>query len=41
MTVYQKCLYCDQTFEIGPRDYRPMKRHVAVTHPAVGGGEYL
>lgn len=31
-TVYQRCPFCDRVFEIGPADYRPMKRHIRIKH---------
>lgn len=32
MTIHQKCPYCDRLFEIGPKDYRPLRRHIAFIH---------
>jgi hypothetical protein len=30
--VYQQCPFCERVFEIGPNDYRPMKRHIRLEH---------
>jgi hypothetical protein len=30
--VYQQCPFCERVFEIGPSDYRPMKRHIRLEH---------
>ena len=32
IAVYQQCPFCERVFEIGPMDYRPMKRHIRVVH---------
>ena len=30
--VYQRCPFCGHVFEIGPADYRPMKRHIRIKY---------
>lgn len=32
MTVYQRCPFCNQRFEIGHSDYRPMEHHIMLAH---------
>ena len=33
MPAFQRCPFCDRTFEIGPEERGPMKRHIQTTHP--------
>ena len=33
MPAFQRCPFCERTFELGPEERGPMKRHIQTSHP--------